>query len=214
MAQKSQKAKPVKPTKKAMPQAKSPASKVKLPVRPPMIDTSTLEVATATRQDGKVTLVTREGLEVLKEELDLLENTKRKEIAGRIKEAVSYGDLSENSEYEEAKNEQAFVEGRIMVLTEQIKYAQIIDEKAAQAQTAKMMTVQLGNKVRIKALNGKNSGITFEYTIVGTTEADPLNEKISNESPVGISLLNCKVGEKVDVKAPLGVVTYQIMSII
>ncbi len=214
MAQKSQKAKPVKPTKKAMPQAKSPVSKVKLPVRPPMIDTSTLEVATATRQDGKVTLVTREGLEVLKEELDLLENTKRKEIAGRIKEAVSYGDLSENSEYEEAKNEQAFVEGRIMVLTEQIKYAQIIDEKAAQAQTAKMMTVQLGNKVRIKALNGKNSGITFEYTIVGTTEADPLNEKISNESPVGISLLNCKVGEKVDVKAPLGMVTYQIMSII
>lgn len=179
-----------------------------------MIDTSVLEVATATRQDGKVTLVTREGLELLKQELKHLEDIKRREIAGRIKEAVSYGDLSENSEYEEAKNEQAFVEGRIMVLTEQIKYAQIIDDKAAHAQSAKMMTVQLGNKVRIKALTGKSAGITFEYTIVGTTEADPLNQKISNESPVGISLLNGKVGEKVDVKAPLGMVTYQIMSII
>lgn len=229
MAQKMNKAKPTKSSKTDKPfkaPAKPTAAKVagktkapivakgKLPERPPMIDTSILEVATATRQDGKVTLVTREGLELLKSELAHLENVKRREIAGRIKEAVSYGDLSENSEYEEAKNEQAFVEGRIMVLTEQIKYAQIIDDKAAHAQSAKQMTVQLGNKIRIKALTGKNTGITFEYTIVGTTEADPLNQKISNESPVGISLLNCKVGEKVNVKAPLGMVTYQIMSII
>jgi len=214
-------AKPVKLAKVAKVK-KAPASKdikakktkMNYPERPPMIDTSILEVATATRQDGKVTLVTRDGLELLKSELYNLENVKRREIAGRIKEAVSYGDLSENSEYEDAKNEQAFVEGRIMVLTEQIKYAQIIDDKAAHGQSSKQMTVQLGNKIRIKALNGKNSGTTFEYTIVGTTEADPINQKISNESPVGISLLNGRVGDKVDVKAPLGMVTYQIVSII
>ena len=168
----------------------------------------------AVKQDGKVTLVTREGYDQLKTELEYLENTRRKEIAARIKEAVSYGDLSENSEYEEAKNDQAFVEGRILILTEQIKYAQIIDDEAAHGQSKKLMTVQVGNKVKIKALNGKNEGMAFEYTIVGTTEADPLNEKISNESPVGLALLNGKVGDQVNVKVPLGVVTYQIMSIV
>jgi len=135
--------------------------------------------------ESKITLVTRDGLIALKKELDFLENTRRKEIAARIKEAVSYGDLSENSEYEEAKNEQAFVEGRIMQLTEQVKYAQIIDDEAAQQQSRKQMHVQLGNRVKIRALNGKNAGIVLDYVIVGTTEADPLEGKISNESPVG-----------------------------
>ena len=168
---------------------------------------------TVAKDDNKVTLVTKEGLEQLKAELEYLENTRRREIAGRIKEAVSYGDLSENSEYEEAKNEQAFVEGRIMVLTEQVKYARVIDDEAAHGQSKKQMAVQLGNKVKIKALSGKQAGQTFEYSIVGTTEADPLNEKISNESPVGIALLNAKVGETIDVKAPVGLITYQILSI-
>lgn len=168
---------------------------------------------TAAKDEGKVTLVTKDGLAALKKELEYLEGTRRREIAGRIKEAVSYGDLSENSEYEEAKNEQAFVEGRILQLTEQVKYAQLIDDDAAQNQSKKQMTVQIGNKVKIKALSGKIAGEVYEYTIVGTTEADPLNEKISNESPVGTALLNNKVGDKVDVKVPSGVVTYEILSI-
>ncbi|MGL5831545.1 MAG: transcription elongation factor GreA [Candidatus Altimarinota bacterium] len=165
-------------------------------------------------KQSQVTLVTKDGLEKLVSELDYLENTKRREIAARIKEAVSYGDLSENSEYEEAKNEQAFVEGRILQLTEQVKYAQIIDEDDAHGQSKKQMSVQLGNKVKIKALSGKVVGEIKEYTIVGTTEADPLNEKISNESPVGLALLSGKVGEKVDVKVPSGSITYEILSIV
>jgi transcription elongation factor GreA len=181
-----------------------------------MVDKKTTtkdESKKAAAKDDKVTLVTKEGLQQLKAELEYLENTRRREIAARIKEAVSYGDLSENSEYEEAKNEQAFVEGRIMVLTEQVKYAKIIDDEAAHGQSKKQMAVQLGNKVKIKALSGKQAGQTFEYSIVGTTEADPLNEKISNESPVGTALLNAKVGETIEVKAPVGVITYQILSI-
>lgn len=165
------------------------------------------------RADDKVTLVTKEGLDTLKKELDYLENTRRREIAARIKEAVSYGDLSENSEYEEAKNEQAFVEGRIMQLTEQVKYAQIIDDEAAQQQSKKQMHVQLGNRVKIRALNGKFVGGVFEYTLVGTTEADPLGGKISNESPVGVTLLDQQVGAKIDVRVPAGTVTYEILSI-
>jgi len=163
--------------------------------------------------ENKMTLVTEEGLMNLKTELEYLENVRRREIAARIKEAVSYGDLSENSEYEESKNEQAFVEGRIMIITEQLKYAKIIDDASAHGQSKKLMTVQLGNKVKIKVLSGKSAGETFEYSIVGTTEADPLNEKISNESPVGAALLNGKVGETIDVKAPVGVITYQILGI-
>jgi transcription elongation factor GreA len=163
--------------------------------------------------EGKVTLVTRDGLVALKKELDFLENTRRKEIAAKIKEAVSYGDLSENSEYEEAKNEQAFVEGRIMQLTEQVKYAQIIDDEAALQKSSKQMHVQLGNKVKIRALSGKNAGTVLEYVLVGTTEADPLAGKISNESPVGAKLLNNIVGDKIDVKVPAGVVTYEILHI-
>lgn len=172
------------------------------------------KIAKAKQQEDKVTLVTKEGLEQLKSELNYLESTKRREIASRIKEAVSYGDLSENSEYEEAKNEQAFVEGRILQLTEQVKYAKLIDDDAAHAQSKKQMSVQLGNKVKIKALSGKVQGETKEYTIVGTTEADPMNEKISNESPVGLALLSGKVGDKVDVKVPAGVITYEILTIV
>lgn len=163
--------------------------------------------------DSKKTLVTKEGLESLKKELDFLENSRRREIAAKIKEAVSYGDLSENSEYEEAKNEQAFVEGRIIQLTEQIKYAKIIDDKAAKQRLSKQKHVQLGNKVSIRAMSGKNAGDVFEYSIVGTTEADPLGGKISNESPVGSALLDAVEGDQIEVKAPVGMVTYEILKI-
>ncbi len=201
------------PDKKAKkPTAKKTAAKNNKLVE---LSEETFVVASGTpKEEVKTTLVTKGGLEALKKELEYLESTRRREIAARIKEAVSYGDLSENSEYEEAKNEQAFVEGRILQLTEQIKYAQIIDDEAAAAQSKSVMTVQLGNKVKIKALSGKTAGQTFEYSIVGTTEADPMNGKISNESPVGMALLNTKVGDKVDVKVPVGTITFQILNIV
>ncbi len=168
-----------------------------------MTDTKT---AGAVTDESKVILVTKEGLQNLHEELEHLKNVKRKEIADRIKEAISYGDLSENSEYEEAKNEQAFVEGRIMELEEKVKFAKIIQEKSH------MATVQLGTKVVIKSLNSKKAE-PEEYTIVGSTEADPYSHKISNESPVGAALLDRGKGDIVKVMAPNGVLEYEIMQL-
>lgn len=158
--------------------------------------------------EDKVTLVTKEGYKKLKEELENLKNVKRREIADRIKEAISYGDLSENSEYEEAKNEQAFVEGRILELEDKVKYAQIIDEKKKKSGGK---TVQLGSTVKVKN-NSKRSSDPQEFVIVGSTEADYEN-KISNESPVGSALLDKGIGEKVKVNVPAGIMEYEILSI-
>lgn len=159
----------------------------------------------AAKTDDKVTLVTKEGLKKLEEELKYLKETRRKEVAARIKEAISYGDLSENAEYEESKNEQAFVEGRILELEEKIKHAQIIDEKHKGART-----VQLGTKVVVRNVKGKEKE---EYVIVGSTEADPLNHKISNESPIGNALLDKQVGDVVKIFVPAGVVEYEILKL-
>ena len=156
--------------------------------------------------ESKITLVTKEGLSKLKEELDFLRDTKRKDVAERLKEAISYGDLSENSEYEDAKNEQAFVEGRIVELEEKVKYARIIEEKGDQA------TVQLGTRVFIRNLNEKKYGIE-EYVIVGSTEADPLAHKISNESPVGAAFLEKKKGDIIKVEVLGKVIEYELMSL-
>jgi len=144
-------------------------------------------------------LLTEEGLKTLKEELITLQDEKRKDVAGRLKEAISYGDLSENSEYEEAKNEQAFVEGRIVELTKMIKNAKIIDEKKAHSGK----TVQIGTTVEIQNITKKED--PEKFTIVGSTEADPLNFLISNESPVGNALLGKKKGDVVTIKSPGGV---------
>ncbi len=166
------------------------------------------DITTTQAQDeSKMILVTKDGLKKLKEELNFLKDNKRKEVANRIKEAISYGDLSENSEYEEAKNEQAFVEGRIIELEEKVKYAKIIEENHS-----KVATVQLGTSVVLKNLSKR--GATEEYTIVGSTEADPFNHKISNESPVGQALLDKKVGEKVKVQVPAGTVEYEIVKLV
>ena len=140
-------------------------------------------------------------------ELEELKNVKRREVAARIKEAISYGDLSENSEYEEAKNEQAFVEGRILELEEKVKNAKIIDEK----KKAGVKTVQIGSHVTVKNKSVRGSKPT-EYIIVGSTEADYEN-KISNESPVGNALLDKSAGEKVKVAVPAGVMEYEIINI-
>ncbi len=152
------------------------------------------------------TLVTREGLKTLKDELEQLERTRRKEVAARLKEAIAYGDLSENSEYEDAKNEQAFVEGRIIELTGMIKNVKIITEK-----TGSGKTVRIGSTVKIQNLTEKDEPET--YTIVGATEADPMENKISNESPIGAAIIDRDQGEEVIVKAPAGEFKYNILKV-
>ncbi len=158
-------------------------------------------------EDGqKATLLTKEGLEKLKEELHTLKTVKRKEVADRIKEAISFGDLSENSEYDEAKNEQAFVEGRILELEEKIKNAKIISGSAAASNS-----VQLGTTVHLENISRKNQKEV--YTIVGSTEADPFEGRISNESPVGSALLDKKKGDVIKVTVPAGKVEYKIVKL-
>lgn len=161
-----------------------------------------------TKDGKKATLITKEGLDKLVEELESLKNVKRREVASRIKEAISYGDLSENAEYEEAKNEQAFVEGRILELEEKIKHAKIISERAKVTKT-----VQLGTTVHLKNLTKDRKELEI-YTIVGSTEADPFQGKISNESPIGSALLDKEKGEEVKVTVPGGIVDYRIVKLV
>jgi transcription elongation factor GreA len=153
----------------------------------------------------KEILVTREGLEKMQSELEYLKTVKRQEVSQRIKQAIEFGDISENSEYEDAKNEQAFIEGKIASLEKKLRNVRLIDDKAVKAGI-----VSLGARVKIKDLE---YGDEFEYTIVGSTEADPLEAKISNESPVGKAILGKKVGEVVDVTVPDGTLRYQIVGI-
>lgn len=156
----------------------------------------------------KTFILTKDGYDKLVSELDYLRNVKRREVADRIREAISYGDLSENSEYEDAKNEQAFVEGRIMELEEKIKYVQIIDDN--QKKTA---SVQLGGTVVVKLCGPKADGQQMSFTIVGSTEADPLKGRISNVSPVGMALLDHRAGEKIDISTPSGLIQYEILKV-
>ena len=149
-------------------------------------------------------LVTAAGLKKLQEELEQLKTAGRKEVAQRLAEAISYGDLSENAEYDEAKNQQAFVEGRISELEDQIKYAKIIEDSKADG------TVQIGSTVKLKRKGEKEDA---EYTIVGSTEADPIMHKISNISPVGSAILGKKQKDKVEIKAPGGMFEYEILSV-
>lgn len=155
------------------------------------------------------TLVTKEGLKKLKEELGLLKTVRRKEVAQRLKEAISYGDLSENSEYEEAKNEQAFVEGRIIELEQKIKNAKIISEKKVTLKRGK--EIDIGSTVTVR--NKTERDDPEMYTIVGSTEADPLEHKISNESPIGRAIIGKKKGDVVDVEAPAGKFRYEILKV-
>ena len=131
---------------------------------------------------------------------------KRKEVAARLKEAIAYGDLSENSEYEEAKNEQAFVEGRIAELDQMITHAKIItDDKRGED------TVQIGTTVTVQNLTEDDDPET--YTIVGSTEADPIASRISNESPIGSALLGKAKNDIIKVKVPAGIFEYKILKI-
>lgn len=140
--------------------------------------------------------MTLEGKEKLEEELDLLKTEKRKEIVERIKIARSFGDLSENSEYESAKDEQAFVEGRITKLENMLRFAEIIDSSETAADE-----VSLGKTVTFIELP---DGDEEEYIIVGSAEADPFEGKISNDSPIAKSLIGKKIGEEVVIETPGG----------
>lgn len=155
--------------------------------------------------EEKEVLLTQEGYDKLEKEVEYLRTEKRAEIAERIKVALGFGDLSENSEYDEAKNAQAENEIKIANLEAKLRYAKIIDESEIDTKT-----VQVGNTVKVKDLEFEEEE---EYTIVGSTEVDLAQNKISNESPIGAALLGAKKGEEIEIKVPAGIVKYKILSI-
>lgn len=156
-------------------------------------------------EENKEFLLTQEGYDKLEEELENLKVVKRKEVAERIKVAISFGDLSENAEYDEAKKEQAQVEERILKLENMVRKAVIIDESKID-----LNVVTIGSIVKVKDLEFDEE---VEYTIVGSTEADPYDGKISNESPVGKALLGRAAKEVVEVQVPDGVAKFKILEI-
>lgn len=153
----------------------------------------------------KEVLLTQEGYNNIEKELEFLSTEKRAEIAERIKIALGFGDLSENSEYDEAKNAQAANESKIAELENKLRYAKIIDESEIDTET-----VQVGNKVKVLDMEFDEEEI---YTIVGSTEVDLSQNKISNESPIGSALMGAKKGQVVEAQAPAGVLKYKIISI-
>lgn len=154
---------------------------------------------------NKQTIITDEGLKKLELELEDLKTNKRKEIAEKIKVALSFGDLSENSEYDEAKNEQAIIEGRIAEIEAQLKNVKVLDENEINDGT-----IHIGSTVKLTNTATRKS---VTYRIVGSTESDPLSGKISDESPVGKALLGHAVGDKVEVEIPAGTITYKVSAI-
>lgn len=156
-------------------------------------------------EEKKEILLTQEGYDNLEKEIEFLKTEKRTEIAERIKVALGFGDLSENSEYDEAKSAQAANENKIAELENKIRYAKIIDESEIDTKT-----VQIGN---IVTLHDVEFDEEIEYTIVGSTEVDLALNRISNESPMGSALLGAKKGEVVEVEAPAGIMKYKILAI-
>ena len=152
--------------------------------------------------NNKPAYLSKDGLEQIRKELEELVNVRRAEIAARIHEAKEHGDITENAEYEDAKNEQAFVEGRIQALSALVKNAVVIEENHSSTH------VQIGSTVTIQSKDGKES-----FMIVGSAEASPAEGRISNESPVGRALLGHKKGEEITVSVPAGDSKYKILSI-
>jgi transcription elongation factor GreA len=152
--------------------------------------------------NDKEIVLTRDGLKKLEDELDELKTVHRKEVNERIRQAKEFGDISENAEYEDAKQEQAFVEGRILKLEGMIRNARIIDQSDYVADE-----VHLGAIVKVVEVSAKTA---HEFTIVGSAEADPKNARLSNESPLGRALMGRKAGEIVDVTTPRGQMKYRI----
>lgn len=154
---------------------------------------------------NKKYIMTYEGVKKLEDELGHLKTAKRNEIKEKIKVAISFGDLSENAEYDEAKNEQAFVEGKIAQLEAMLKKVVVVDETDIKADI-----IGIGSKVRIKDLDTEDVDL---YSIVGSSEADPLNFKISHESPIGMALIGKRVGETINVAVPDGTMSMEIVEI-
>ena len=158
---------------------------------------------------GKQVILTQEGLEKLEQELEELKSVKRKEIAEKIKVALSFGDLSENSEYDEAKNEQAIMEARIADIEVTLKTVKVIDESELSNEN-----IHIGSKVEVR-VNNPRTGKTdvYNYKIVGSNEADPLSGNISDESAVGKALLGHGIGDKIEVEVPAGMMEYEVLAI-
>ncbi len=153
----------------------------------------------------KEVLLTPEGLQKLKDEIQYLTGEKRREVAERIKHAREFGDISENSEYDDAKNEQAMLEQRIAQLEERLASARVIEREDVPAGV-----VDVGTRVRLKDVDANQ---TIEYVIVGSAEANPAQGKLSNESPVGKAIIGRKKGETVEVAAPRGSLKYKIIDV-
>ena len=153
----------------------------------------------------KEVVLTQEGLEKLEQELVNLRTVRRREVADRIKQAIEFGDISENSEYEDAKNEQAFIEGRILTLEKMLRNVKVI-----QNIEVGLNKVHLGSTVLIKDVEYNDQ---FEYTIVGAAEANPMKNLISNESPVGQAILGHKKGDTFEVEVPAGKIKYEVVAI-
>lgn len=153
----------------------------------------------------KEVILTVDGLNKLEKKLEHLKTVRRREVAERIRQALELGDISENSEYEDAKNEQGFIEGQILEIEKMLRNARVIDEQDVDSDV-----VNVGSKVTLVDVNNKTE---FEYLIVGSAEADPSQAKISNESPVGRSLMGKKVGSVVNVEVPIGTIQYKIKAI-
>ncbi len=156
-------------------------------------------------EEKKEVLLTQEGYDKLEAELNYLKTEKRAEVADRIKVALGFGDLSENSEYDEAKTAQAENENRIVELEDKLRHAKIIDQKDINTDT-----VQVGNIVKVLDMEFDEK---IEYQIVGSTEVNLAENKISNESPLGAALLGAKKNNVVEVNAPAGIMKYKILSI-
>ena len=153
----------------------------------------------------KDVILTSEGYEKLKEEIQHLSTVKRWEVAERIKHAREFGDITENSEYDDAKNEQAMLEHRIATLEERLAHARVIEAGEVSSDV-----VGVGTRVRLKDMDANE---TVEYTIVGSAEANPAENRLSNESPVGKAIIGHKKGEVVEVAAPKGALKFKIMDI-
>jgi len=150
-------------------------------------------------------ILTAEGLKKIEQKFDHLKSVRRREVAERIKQAIEFGDISENSEYEDAKNEQAFIEGEIITLEKMLRNSKLIDEDEIGTDI-----VSIGATVVLKDLE---FGDELEYAIVGSAEADPAEMKISNESPVGQAILGQTVGSIVEVNVPAGILKYEVLEI-
>src|SRR4051812_3428684 len=158
-------------------------------------------------QEGPVkeVILTKEGFEKLKQEIDLLSTTKRQEVAERIRVAREFGDIAENAEYDDAKNEQAMLEHKIAQLEERLLSARVITKKEISKDN-----VSIGSHVRLRDMQANK---TFEYHIVGSAEANPAENKLSNESPVGKAIIGHKKGDVVEVSAPRGALKFKILEI-